>query len=100
MANKQYGPAKNYESKLVRVMERLGVKEYDYNFDRHGCWVEFRYRNEPYRFDHSVAKAKARGVNITYGSDAFSQVVLINGPFPRPRRRHARTLSARRGSIF
>jgi hypothetical protein len=76
MANKQYGSAQSYESKLARVMERLGVKEYDYNFDRHGCWIEFRYRGELYRFDHSVAKAKSRGVNLTYGSDAFAQVVI------------------------
>lgn len=73
---KQYGPAQSYEAKLARVMERLGVKEYDYNFDRHGCWVSFRYKNEMYRFDHSVAKAKAKGVQIVYGSDAFAQVVL------------------------
>lgn len=76
MTRKQYGDAPSYEAKLTRVMERLGVKEYDYNFDRHGCWIQFRYRGELYRFDHSVAKAKARGVNLTYGSDAFAQVVL------------------------
>jgi hypothetical protein len=73
---KQYGPASDYEAKLARVMERLGVKEYDYNFDRHGCWVTFRYQGELYRFDHSVAKAKAKGVQLSYGSDAFAQVVL------------------------
>lgn len=73
---KQYGPADNYEAKLSRVMERLGVKEYDYNFDRHGCWISFRYCGEMYRFDHSVAKARAKGVQLTYGSDAFAQVVL------------------------
>jgi hypothetical protein len=73
---KQYGSAQSYEAKLLRVMERLGVKDYDYNFDRHGCWVQFKYRGEVYRFDHSVAKAKSRGVNLAYGSDAFAQVVL------------------------
>lgn len=76
MARKQYGSADSYESKLARVMERLGVKEYDYNFDRHGCWIQFRYKSELYRFDHSIVKAKAKGVNLTYGSDAFAQVVL------------------------
>ena len=73
---KQYAPAANYESKLARVMERLGVEKYDYNFDRHGCWVEFWYRNEMYRFEHSIAKAKSRGINLSYGSDSFAQVVL------------------------
>ncbi len=76
MTEKQYGDAPSYEAKLTRVMERLSVKDYDYNFDRHGCWIQFRYRGELYRFDHSVAKAKARGVSLTYGSDAFAQVVL------------------------
>lgn len=76
MAKKQYGPADQYERKLEKVMERLGVESYDFNWDRHGCWVEFRYRGELYRFDHSVEKAKARGVELRYGSDAFAQVVL------------------------
>ncbi len=75
-AKKQYGAADNYEQKLSRAMERLGIKDFNYNFDRFGCWVEFRYRNELYRFDHSIEKAKARGVELRYGSDAFAQVVL------------------------
>ena len=75
-AKKQYGAADNYEQKLSRVMERLGIKDFNYNFDRFGCWVEFWYRDELYRFDHSIEKAKARGVELRYGSDAFAQVVL------------------------
>lgn len=76
MANKQYGSAEQYEKKLATVMERLGASEYNWNWDRHGCWVEFRYRGQLYRFDHSVEKAKSAGVNLRYGSDAFAQVVL------------------------
>ena len=76
MAKKQYADPDTYERKLKNVMARLGVDDYDYNFDRHGCWVQFRIRGELYRFDHSVIKAKARGVNLVYGSDAFAQVVL------------------------
>ncbi|BAE83991.1 hypothetical protein [Desulfitobacterium hafniense] len=75
-AKKQYGAADNYEQKLSRVMERLEIKDYNYNFDRFGCWVEFRYKGELYRFDHSIEKARTRGVEIRYGSDAFAQVVL------------------------
>lgn len=75
-AKKQYGAADNYEQKLSRVMERLEIKDFNYNFDRFGCWVEFRYRNQLYRFEHSIEKAKARGVELRYGSDAFAQVVL------------------------
>lgn len=73
---KQYASASNYEEKLKRVMERLNIKEFDWNYDRHGAWVEFKYKGSLYRFDHSVEKAKSRGVNISYGSDAFSQIVL------------------------
>lgn len=73
---KQYGDSDSYERKLERVMERIEVKEFSYNFDRFGCWVEFRYRNDLYRFEHSIEKAKAKGINLRYGSDAFAQVVL------------------------
>jgi DnaJ-class molecular chaperone with C-terminal Zn finger domain len=73
---KQYSSAEVYEAKLERVMERLGVESFNFNWDRWSCFVEFRYKGELYRFDHSVEKAKARGVNLRYGSDAFAQVVL------------------------
>lgn len=73
---KQYASAKSYEDKLKRVMERLEIKEYNWNYDRYGAWIEFRYKGSLYRFDHSVENAKARGVKINYGSDAFSQIVL------------------------
>lgn len=76
MVKKQYGAADYYKRKLERVMERLGIEKYNYNFDRHGCWVEFYYKNELYRFDHSVEKARTKGIELIYGSDAFAQVVL------------------------
>lgn len=75
-ASKQYGSADQYERKLDKVMERLGVTDYNFNWDRFGCWVEFRYKDNLYRFDHSVEKAKSKGVQLRYGSDAFAQVVL------------------------
>jgi hypothetical protein len=73
---KQYGDAATYEKKLEKVMERLGIKEFNFNWDRHGCWIEFRYKGELYRFEHSVEKAKSRGIELRYGSDVFAQVVL------------------------
>lgn len=45
-AKKQYASADNYERKLERIMERFGATEYDYNFDRHGAWVQFRMRGQ------------------------------------------------------
>jgi hypothetical protein len=77
MANeKQYGSAEFYEKKLEKVMERLGIEKYTFNWDRWSCFVEFTYKGELYRFDHSTDKARARGINLRYGSDAFAQVVL------------------------
>lgn len=76
MSKKHYAAANQYEAKLARVMERLGIQNYDWNWDRHGCWVQFRYRGELYQFEHSIEKAQSRGVKLLYGSDAFAQVVL------------------------
>lgn len=76
MAGKQYVDVSTYEKKLEKVMERFKVKDYNFNYDRHGCWIEFYYKGNLHRFEHSVEKAKSRGINITYGSDAFSQLVL------------------------
>lgn len=73
---KRYQSADAYEKKLERVMERLGVTNYNYNWDRWEGWVEFHYRGELYRFNHSTKKAQERGVDIKFGSDAFAQIVL------------------------
>lgn len=73
---KQYASPDAYEAKLARVMERMGATDYNYNWDRHMAWVEFRLKGQLYRFDHSVEKAKARGFKLTYGSDIFAQLVI------------------------
>jgi hypothetical protein len=78
MPEKMYADVGTYEKKLAKVMERFGIKKDDYNWncDRHGAFVEFRYKDGFYRFDHSVEKARTRGIHMNYGSDAFAQVVL------------------------
>ena len=73
---KQYADAATYEAKLEKVMSRLGVEKYDYNWDRFSCWIEFWYKGQIYRFEHSIENAKAHGNNVRYGSDVFAQVVL------------------------
>ena len=51
MARKKYsGGFEEYESKLKRVMERLGVKQYKYDWSRSECFIEFTYKNQYYRF--------------------------------------------------
>lgn len=73
---KQYAEPQQYEAKLEKVMARLGIDAYDYDWSRFECWVSFSYKSQPYRFTHSVENAQAHGVNIRYGSDVFAQVVL------------------------
>lgn len=73
---KQYKDAAFYESKLDKVMERFGATEHNYDWSRHAAWVEFRLHGQLYRFDHSVDKARAKGFELTYGSDVFAQIVL------------------------
>ena len=73
---KQYAEPAAYEAKLEKVMTRLGVEEYDYDWSRFECWVTFLYKGQPYKFSHSVDNARAHGVDIRYGSDVFAQVVL------------------------
>ena len=75
-AKKQYTDPTYYERKLERVMERFEVEEFNFNYDRWGCWIEFRIKSQLHRFDHSVENARAKGIELRYGSDAFAQVVL------------------------
>lgn len=76
MTKKKYRSADEYERKLARVMERLGVEEYRWNWDRWSAWVQFRYKGELYQFEHSVEKSRERGQKLDYGSDCFAQIVL------------------------
>lgn len=73
---KQYADPSLYEAKLEKVMSRLGASNYDYDWSRRECWVEFDYKKQRYRFTHSIENAQAHGVDIRYGSDVFAQVVL------------------------
>lgn len=70
------GSLTDWAEKLARVMVRLEVEDYDWNADRHGGWIEFVYKHQRYRFEHTVAKAQDHGIRLTYGTDAFAQIVL------------------------
>lgn len=75
-AKKLYADTDFYENKLKKVMERLGVEKYNWDFSRTGGWVEFMYKGQLYRFDHNIENARSHGFNLSYGSDAFAQIVL------------------------
>lgn len=76
MPRKKYGDALHYENKLKRVMERLGVTNYTFDWGRYSTWIQFTYKGELYRFEHSVEKAQQRGLDLAFGSDCFAQLVL------------------------
>ena len=73
---KKYSTSVNYEKKLENVMEKLGVKDYNYDWNRKECFIEFTYKGQYYRFEHSVDKAQKAGEQIVYVSDCFAQLVL------------------------
>ncbi|MEW6573148.1 MAG: hypothetical protein AB1374_05895 [Bacillota bacterium] len=75
-SRRRYAPGGEYEQKLHRVMRRLGVKEYQFDYSRFEAWVQLTYKGSLYRFEHTVARAQARGQKISYGSDCFAQIVL------------------------
>jgi hypothetical protein len=74
--SKQYKDAAYYEKKLKTVMAKMDIKEFNWDYNRQGSWVEFRYKGSLYRFEHSIEKAKVKGIKLSYGTDAFAQIVL------------------------
>lgn len=77
MTTKKYGASADYEDKLQRVMERFKADDWDFDWNRKGnCWIQFSIDGESFYFSHSVEKAKEKGINLQYGSDAFAQLVL------------------------
>lgn len=69
----------DFEKKLDRVMKRLGVEKYQYDYSstrtNSSCYVEMRYGASTYRFENSVTKSAECGRNLTYLSDLFGDVV-------------------------
>ena len=76
---RHYADPGEYEQKLRRVMERFGsVTGLNWNYDRHGAWVEFRRGGQYYRLEQTVQKSQASkaDVRLHFGSDCFCQIVL------------------------
>lgn len=76
LRKKLYGDSCFYEGKLSRVMDRLCVKSFEYDWNRYSAWVQFEYKGDIYRFDHSVQLALERGQKLQLGTDCFAQLVL------------------------
>lgn len=76
MTKKYSGGFKEYENKLKRVMSRMGIEKFNYDWSRTDCFIEFTYHNQFYRFEHSIEKAKAHNQKLQHVSDLFAQLVL------------------------
>ncbi|RLL42681.1 hypothetical protein D8M04_14075 [Oceanobacillus piezotolerans] len=63
-----------HEKKLTEVMKRLKVENYKFNWDRTGCFVEFHYKENFYRLEHSVQKAKRKGIILRNGLDCLMEL--------------------------
>ncbi|KHE70943.1 hypothetical protein LD39_10850 [Halobacillus sp. BBL2006] len=62
------------ERKLVKVIKRLKIENFSFNWDRSSCYVEFNYQGKAYRLDHSVEKAKERGIILRNGLDCMNDL--------------------------
>ncbi|WP_062515569.1 hypothetical protein [Halobacillus sp. KGW1] len=62
------------EKKLEKVMKRLKIDDYHFNWDRNSCFIEFAYQGEPYRLEHSIEKAKERGIILRNGLDCLNEL--------------------------
>lgn len=62
------------ERKLVKAIKRLKIEDFHFNWDRNSCYIEFSYQGEVYRLDHSVDKAKERGIILRNGLDCLNEL--------------------------
>ncbi|WP_246206695.1 hypothetical protein [Virgibacillus ihumii] len=63
-----------YERKLFKVMKELKIEEYHFNWDRTSCFIEFHYQESSYRLEHSVEKAKRKGLIVRNGLDCLMEL--------------------------
>ena len=63
-----------YEKRLTNVMKSLKVQNYNFNWDRTSCFVEFNYNDNFYRLEHSVEKAKKSGIMLDNGLDCLAEL--------------------------
>ncbi|GAK02676.1 hypothetical protein JCM19037_926 [Geomicrobium sp. JCM 19037] len=50
----------SYERKLLKTMKRLKIKDFQFNWDRIGCSIDFRYQQNSYRMEHLCRKHDAK----------------------------------------
>ncbi|WP_173915356.1 hypothetical protein [Halobacillus sp. Marseille-Q1614] len=62
------------EKKLAKVIKRLKVDDFIFNWDRNSCFIEFEYQEDTYRLEHSVDKAKEKGIILRNGLDCLTEL--------------------------
>ncbi|SFG46791.1 hypothetical protein SAMN05216353_14610 [Halobacillus alkaliphilus] len=62
------------ETNLVNVMKRLKIEDFTFNWDRSSCYVEFSYKEEPYKLEHSIEKARKQGIILKNGMDCLIEL--------------------------
>ncbi|MCD7035027.1 hypothetical protein LRR81_12285 [Metabacillus sp. GX 13764] len=62
------------ESKLIKVIKRLKIEDFEFNWDRNSCYIEFHYKQESYRLEHSIEKAKEKGILLRNGMDCLNDL--------------------------
>lgn len=63
-----------YEKKLTDVMKRLKIQNYNFNWERTSCFVEFHYNENFYKFEHSIEKAQKNGIILYNGLDCLREL--------------------------
>jgi len=59
------------ERKLSKVMKRLKINYFNFNWDRNSCFIEFSFEEKSYKLEHSIEKAKKQGVILKNGLDCL-----------------------------
>ncbi|SES16234.1 hypothetical protein [Salipaludibacillus aurantiacus] len=64
------------ERRLKKVMKRLKIEVYNYNWDRSSCFIEFQHQENKYRMEHSLQRAKEKGlVMLRNGLDCLNELI-------------------------
>ncbi|ASN03600.1 hypothetical protein [Virgibacillus necropolis] len=63
-----------YERRLSKVMKEFKIEDYHFNWDRTSCFIEFDYLENSYRLEHSIEKAKKKGIILRNGLDCLMEL--------------------------
>jgi hypothetical protein len=63
------------EKRVKNIMTRLKIVDFHFNWDRTSCFIDFQYQEQSYRMEHSIEKAKEKGVfGVKNGLDCLMEL--------------------------